>query len=334
MKAFDNFYDVESISDQEIAKYARDLEIDVAIDLSGHTKDSKTGIFSYRAAPIQINYLGYPGTLGADYFDYIIADEIIIPESSHEYYSEKIAYLPHTYMVDDRNRIPSTRIFSKTECEIPENTFVYCCFNNGNKLNVEVLNSWSNILLAVPNSVLWVSENNKTFQSNLLKEFKRFGIDSHRIIFAKRVQDMNDHLARYKLADVFLDTFPYNAHTTAMDSLKAGVPVITLISQSFAGRVAASLLTAIGLPSLITETQSQYESLAIELAQNADKLAAIKAQLASNYLTMPLFNTPLFTRHIEKAFSMMMDRYWSNLSPDNLRVLAQNPETTRQYDIP
>lgn len=326
MKVFDNFYDVDSLSDQEIAKFARDLEIDIAIDLSGHTKDSKTGIFSYRAAPIQINYLGYPGTLGADYFDYIIADEVIIPEAKHEYYSEKIAYLPHTYMVDDRNRIPSTRIFSKAECGIPENAFVYCCFNSGNKFNEEVIHSWSNILSAVPNSVLWVSKNNDTFKKNLTSEFKRLNIDSHRIIFAERVEDIKDHLARYKLADVFLDTFPYNAHTTAMDSLKAGVPVVTLISQSFAGRVAASLLNAIGLPSLITETQSQYESLAIELAQNADRLASIKTQLAFNYSSKPLFNTPLFTRHIEKAFSVMMDRYWSNLPPEHFRVSAQDAD--------
>jgi predicted O-linked N-acetylglucosamine transferase (SPINDLY family) len=176
------------------------------------------------------------------------------------------------------------------------------------------------ILSEVQNSVLWVSENNETFKANLLKEFKKLGIDASRIIFAKRVAEMKHHLARYKLADLFLDTFPYNAHTTSMDSLKAGVPVLTLISKSFAGRVAASLLNAIGLPSLITTSQDEYESLAINLAKNPDQLTAVKKQLADNYSTMPLFNTPLFTRHIESVYSMMVNRYWSNLPPVNLHV--------------
>ena len=165
--------------------------------------------------------------------------------------------------------------------------------------------------------------NNETFKTNLLKEFKKLGIDASRIIFAKRVAEMRDHLARYKLADLFLDTFPYNAHTTSMDSLKAGVPVLTLISKSFAGRVAASLLNAIGLPSLIRTSQDEYESLAIQLGKNPDQLTVIKKQLAENHSTMPLFDTPLFTKHIESAYSMMMNRHWSNLPPEHLHVSPQ-----------
>jgi predicted O-linked N-acetylglucosamine transferase (SPINDLY family) len=319
-KGFDRFIDVDEISDQEIAQFARELEIDIAIDLAGPTQYSRTGIFSYRAAPIQVNWLGYPGTIGAEYIDYIVADKIIIPEPHQQFYAEKVVYLPNTYMVDDSKRIPSTRVFRREEFGLPQNAFVFCCFNNDYKFNPQVLDSWSRILLTVKNSVIWISENNEYFRANIATEFRSRGIDSDRIIFAQRVEMMADHLSRYALADLFLDTHPYNAHTTALDSLKAGVPVLTLMGQSFASRVAASLLNAIGLPELITNTQEEYEALAIELAMNPQKLADIKLKLAKNRLTAPLFDTPLFTKNIEAAYIKMVERYRADLDTDHLLV--------------
>ena len=319
-KGFDKFLDVENIADKEIAQLARKLEIDIAIDLGGLTHRSRTGIFSYRAAPIQVNWLGYPGTIGSDFIDYIEADRTIIPDLHREFYVEKVAYLPDTYMVDDSQRVASSRVFTREECGLPENAFVFCCFNNDYKFNAKVLDSWSKIISATKNSVLWISENNKNFQSNIAIEFETRGIDQSRLIFAKRVELMTDHLARYSLADLFLDTHPYNAHTTAVDSLKTGIPVLTLMGQSFASRVAASLLNAIGLPELITSTQKEYEALAIELAMNPKKLEDIKYKLETNRLTAPLFNTPLFTKNLEAAYIKMMERYYADLKPEHIEI--------------
>ena len=307
-KGFDRFIDVENMSDLQVAQLARELEIDIAIDLAGPTQDSRAGIFSYRAAPIQVNWLGYPGTFGADFIDYIVADKTTIPESHQQFYTEKVVYLPDTYMVDDSKRIASSRIFTRQECGLPENVFVFCCFNNDYKFNPQVLDSWARILLTVQGSILWISENNQGFRANITAEFEKRGVNSSRIIFARRVELMKDHLARYKLADLFLDTYPYNAHTTAIDSLKAGVPVLTLLGKSFAGRVAASLLNAISLTELVTTNQEDYESLAIELASSTQKLAAIKRKLSQNLLTTPLFDTSLFTRNLESAYIKIYQR--------------------------
>jgi protein O-GlcNAc transferase len=319
-KGFDRFIDVDELTDREIAQLARELEIDIAIDLAGPTKHSRTGIFSYRAAPIQVNWLGYPGTIGADYIDYIVADKIIIPETHQQFYNEKIVYLPNTYMVDDSKRIASTRVFTRVECGLPQNTFIFCCFNNDYKFNPQVLDSWSRILLAAKKSVIWIPENNEYFRANITIEFNKRGIDSMRVVFAPRVDLMADHLARYTLADLFLDTHPYNAHTTAVDSLKAGIPVITLKGQSFSSRVAASLLNAVGLPEFITSTQEEYEALAIELATNPNKLTEIKLRLGNNCLTTPLFNTPSFTRNLEAAYIKMHERFQADLEPDHIVI--------------
>ena len=317
---FDRFIDVDDMSDREIAQLARDLDIDIAVDLAGPTQYSRTGIFSYRVAPIQVNWLGYPGTIGADFIDYIVADKIIIPESHQQFYAEKIVYLPNTYMVDDSKRTASSRVFTAEECGLPQNTFVFCCFNNDYKFNPQVLDSWSRILLTAKNSVLWISENNEYFKTNIATEFESRGIDADRIIFAQRVELMADHLSRYALADLFLDTYPYNAHTTALDSLKAGVPVLTLMGQSFPSRVAASLLNAINLPELITNTQEEYESLAIELAMNPEKLADAKLKLANNRLTTPLFDTPRFAKNLEAAYIKIYERYQLDLEPDHIAI--------------
>jgi len=317
---FDRFIDVENMPDLEIARLSRKFEIDIAIDLAGPTKSSRLGIFSYRVAPIQVNWLGYPGTIGNDFIDYIVADKTIIPESYREFYAEKVVYLPNTYMVDDSKRIASSKIFTRKECGLPEKAFVFCCLNNSYKFNPHVLDCWAKILLRINNSVFWISENNKYFKVNIINEFERRGINPSRVVFAQKIELMSDYLARCALADLFLDTYPYNAHTTAVDSLKAGVPVLTLMGKSFASRVAASLLNAVGLPELITNTQEEYETLAIELAMNPKKLADIKEKLAVNRLTTPLFDTPLFTKNLEAAYIQIYERYQSDLKPDHIFI--------------
>jgi predicted O-linked N-acetylglucosamine transferase (SPINDLY family) len=319
-QAFSQFIDVRGMSDLDIAKLSRELRVDIAVDLSGYTSDNRTGIFSYRAAPIQVNWLGYPGTIGANFIDYIVADKTIIPAQSEQFYAEKVVSLPDTYIVDDSKRLASSKVFTRAELGLPENVFVFCCFNNDYKFNPQVLDAWARILLQAKNSVVWISENNQSFKSNITAEFNQRGIDSSRVIFAQRQDLMADHLARYALADLFLDTCPYNAHTTALDSLKAGIPVLTLMGQSFASRVAASLLRAIGLPELIANTWEEYEALAIELAMSPQKLAQMKSRLADNRMTTPLFNTPLFTKNLETAYSKMYERYQADLPVDHISI--------------
>jgi predicted O-linked N-acetylglucosamine transferase (SPINDLY family) len=307
--SFDHFLDVQDKSDSEIVELARELEIDIAVDLAGHTQHGPTEIFSRKVAPIQINFLGYPGTSGAQYMDYIIADQIVVPEMNQQFFTEKIAYLPNTYMVDDSKRQPSSRVFTRTELGLPENGFVFCCFNNSYKFNKKTLQSWAKIILSVPSSVIWISGGNELFKNNIVTEFKRHGVDEARIIFAKRVDSMADHLARLSLADLFLDTLPFNAHTTAIDALKAGLPLLACTGEAFAGRVSSSLLNAIGLPELIVKTMAEYENLAIELATHPDRLAELKLKLQKNRATTPLFNTQLFVDNLESAYAKMYSTY-------------------------
>jgi protein O-GlcNAc transferase len=319
--AFDEFIDAEALGFDEIAKQAREEEIDILIDLTGFTDDARTEIFACRPAPIQVNYLGYPGTMGASYIDYIIADPALIPASHQSSYLEKIVYLPHSYLPhDDTSRRISDRSFERGEFGLPENGFVFCCFNNAYKLNPYLFRSRMKLLQAVEGSVLWLSENNATATNNLRREAAAAGVNPDRLVFAGRVPSSADHLARHRLADLFLDTLPYNAHTTASDALLAGLPVLTQIGETFAGRVAASLLTAIGLPELIVQTQEQFESMAIELATRPELMAAIKDKLVENRLTKPLFNTKLYTRHIESAYASMHQRHQSGLLPDHIYV--------------
>jgi predicted O-linked N-acetylglucosamine transferase (SPINDLY family) len=317
--AFDHYIEAQEMSDIEIAQLSRSFNIDIAVDLTGITASSRTGIFSYRAAPIQVNYLGYPGTLGADYMDYIIADKTLIPPQSQQFYSEKVVYLSNSYQVNDRKRIISERQFTRHELGLPENGFVFCCFNNNFKIIPATFASWMGILKAVEGSVLWLFQDNSWAAENLKKEAENHGISSNRLVFAER-QPLSEHLARHRQADLFLDTFPYNAHTTASDALWAGLPVLTMMGQSFASRVAASLLNAIGTPELITSTQEEYEALAINLVLNPNKLTNIKNKLANNRLTTPLFDTPLFTQNLETAYIKMMERYQADLKPDHIII--------------
>jgi protein O-GlcNAc transferase len=305
-RAFDQFIDVHKNSDKEIAQLARDIEIDIAVDLSGYTKDSRTGIFSYQAAPVQVSYLGYLGTMGVEYIDYILADKTLIPDGSATFYSEKIVYLP-SYQVNDRKRVISNKIFSKRELGLPENSFIFCCFNNNYKILPSIFDLWMRILIAVDNSILYLYAENQWAEVNFKKEAEARGVDSKRIIFGKHLP-ADEYLSRYRICDLFLDTTPYNAGTTASDALWTGLPVLTLMGQSFASRMAASLLNAIGLPELITNTQEEYEVLAIELATNSKRLEEIKLKLANNRLSAPLFDTPLFIKNLESAYIKMYER--------------------------
>ena len=318
-QAFDQYIDVSDMSDLEIAELSRNLKIDIAVDLGGFTSNSRTGIFSYRAAPIQLSYIGYLGTMGAEYYDYLLADKTIVSIESQKFYSEKIAYLP-SYQVNDRKRIISDRQFTRVELGLPENGFIFCCFNNNYKILPAMFDSWMRILNAVEGSVLFLYAENEWSKANLIQEASLRGIDSARLIFGAHIPT-EEYLARYRVCDLFLDTFPYNAGTTASDALWVGLPVLTLMGQSFASRMAASLLNAIGLPELITNTQAEYETLAIELAMNHQKLRDIKLKLANNRLTAPLFDTPLFVKNIEAAYLTMVEQYQADLESEHIFVV-------------
>jgi protein O-GlcNAc transferase len=317
--AFDQFVDVRTKSDSEVARISRELEIDIAVDMKGFTQDARTGIFSCRAAPIQVNYLGYPGTMGAQYIDYLIADPTLIPRGSLPQYSEKIVYLPNSYQVNDRKRQIANKEFTRAELGLPSTGFIFCCFNNNYKITPGTLDGWMRILKRVEGSILWLLEDNKTAVNNLRKEAQARDVSAGRLIFAQRMP-LPEHLARHRAADLFIDTLPCNAHTTASDALWVGLPVLTCIGESFAARVAASLLNAIGLPELIATTQEQYEAMAIELASNSGRLAQIRERLHRNRLTMPLFDTELFTKHLENAYTQMYERYQGDLSPEHIYV--------------
>ncbi len=321
--SFDKFIDVRFLTDKEIAELSRELQIDIAIDLKGFTQNTRFGIFAYRCAPIQVSYLGYPGTLAASYMDYIIADKTLIPEDSKKHYSEKIVYLPNSYQVNDSKRKISDRIFTRQELGLPEEGFVFCCLNNNYKISPADFDIWMRILKAVKGSVIWLLEDNKIAAENLRKEAEKRGVESERLIFAKRML-LDEHLARQKMADLFLDTLPYNAHTTCSDALWAGLPVLTLIGKSFASRVAASLLNAIELPELLTQSEQEYEAKAIELAMNPEKIKEIKAKLERKRLAATLFDTKLFAKHIESAYEEMYEKYQGDLTPDHIEITAIN----------
>ena len=316
----DYFHDVRSMSHKEVASLSRSLELDIAIDLGGFTQDTRTEIFAMQAAPIQVNYLGYSSTMGADYMNYIIADKTLIPENKQKYYSEKIVYLPDSFMVNDTKNKISKRIFTRQEVGLPEKGFVFSCFNHHYKITPIVFESWMRILTKVDESVLWLSDGNTTGIDNLKKEARKNNIDESRLIIAPRLDLREDHLNRIKLADLFLDTLPYNAHATTSDALQVGLPVLTQIGESFASRVAASLINSVDMPELITESQKEYEELAIELATSPDKLNAIKDKLQVKLISSPLYNTPLYTKHLEAAYLVMYERYQERLEPDHIYV--------------
>ena len=316
---FDSFIDVNGKSDQEVAELSRNMGIDIAIDLMGHTQDGRPGIFAHHAAPIQMNYLGYPGTMGASYIDYIIADPTIIPESNRKFYTEKIIYLPNCYQANDGKRAISDRSFMRNELGLPATGFVFCCFNQNYKITPQVFDSWMQILQKVEGSVLWLLEDSATAIANLKNEAQVRGITPERLVFAKSLP-LADHLARHQLADLFIDTLPYNAHTTASDALWAGLPVLTSIGETFPGRVAASLLKAVGLPELITYSQEEYVDLAIELANDPQRLRSIRNKLIENRSTTSLFDSTVFTKHIEAGYQKAYDQYHDGLPADHIFI--------------
>jgi protein O-GlcNAc transferase len=315
----DKIFDISRLSDSSAAALIGDNQIDILINLNGYFGWHRMGVFAQRSAPIQVNYLGFPGTLGARYIDYIVADPHVIPEDHQSFYKEKVAYLPNCYQANDNKKTIGSHVFTRQECELPDRGFVFCCFNNNYKIVPEIFDLWMQILLKLGDSVLWLFEDNQSSATNLRKEAATRGVNPERLIFARRIP-LQDHLARHRLADLFLDTLPYNAHTTASDALWAGLPVLTQIGETFAGRVAASLLTAIGLPELITRSPQAYVDLAVELATNPEKLAGIRSKLVGNRLTTPLFNTQLFTRHLEASYRAMYERYQAGLPPDHIYV--------------
>jgi predicted O-linked N-acetylglucosamine transferase (SPINDLY family) len=316
----DHFHDVRLLSHREVALLSRSVELDIAVDLGGFTQDTRTGIFAMRAAPIQVNYLGYSGTMGAEYIDYLISDSTLIPEDKKHHYLEKIAYLPDSFMVNDTKNKSSTREFTRKEAGLPEEGFVYSCFNHHYKITQGVFNSWMKILSQVDGSVLWLSDGNNTGISNLKNEAEKRGVDSKRLIFAPRLDLREDHLNRIKLSDLFLDTLPYNAHATTSDALQVGLPVLTRIGESFASRVAASLINSVNLPELITETQEQYEVMAIGLAKDKEKLKLIREKLKNNLPLSPLYDTPLYVKQLESAYEEMFERSQNGLGPDHIYV--------------
>ncbi len=321
----ENFADVRAKTDDEVAEFIRARELDIIVDLTGLTQQTRFGVLSRRVSPVQVNLLGYPGTMGADWMDYIIADPTVIPEDHFHFYTENVVWLPDTFQPnsyrsnENSDAIPE-RQPTRTECNLPETAFVFCCFNNNFKITPAIFDVWMRLLRAVPDSVLWLTKPNPVAESNLAKEAELRGLARERIIFAPRVDTISEHLARQCQADLFLDTLPYNAHKTASDALWAGLPVLTCAGETFAARVAASLLKAVGLPELITTSLEDYEALALKLAREPPLLGSIKAKLATNRDRHALFDTARFTRHLEAAYTTMWEQYRSGEHPKRFTV--------------
>jgi predicted O-linked N-acetylglucosamine transferase (SPINDLY family) len=321
--AFEHFIDASALNnDEEVARLLREQEIDIAIDLTGHTQDARTAIFAARPAPVQVNYLGYPGSMGAAYIDYIIADDFVIPEAARPHYAEQVVHLPDCFQGNDDRRVIDAQPQTRASHGLPEKSFIFCAFNNTYKLTPEFFDIWMRLLAAVPDSVLWLASGDASVQRNLRAEAERRGVAPERLVFSPRIR-YAEHLARLQLADLFLDTLPFNAGTTASDALWAGVPVLTCAGRAFSARMAGSLLRALGLPELITGSLAAYEARALELASNPATLGELRARLANHRTTHPLFDTRRFTRHLEQAYLAMQQRIDAGLPPDHLVIAAE-----------
>jgi predicted O-linked N-acetylglucosamine transferase (SPINDLY family) len=312
--AFDHFVDARSMTDRAVAELMRDRGIDIAVDLKGYTAGNRAGIFAYRGAPLQVAYLGFPATMGAPFVDYVIADRHIVPPELEAGYSEKIARLPGSYQVNDRKRRIAEIVPSRADAGLPAEGFVFCSFNNSYKIRPDAFAVWMRLLREVEGSVLWLLDDTAAAVARLKAAAEGHGISSSRLVFAPRVP-LDQHLARHRLADLFLDTFPVNAHTTASDALWAGLPLVTLQGETFASRVASSVLAGVGLPELVTQRWPDYEALALKLARDPQALARLKAHLESTRLTAPLFDTDRFRRHIENAYVTMYERSLKGEAP-------------------
>ena len=319
IKSVDVFEDVREMGFKDTALRSRQDKIDIAVDLKGHTQDQRLGIFAYRPAPTQISYLGYPGTIGAEFIDYIVADPVVVPSNRRSAYSEEIIYLPHTYQPNDDKRVISQKVTMKADMGLPEDGFVFCCFNSNYKISPAEFDIWMRLLGKVNGSVLWLLKSNRWAEQNLQREAEKRGIQANRLVFAEKLPH-DQHLGRQKHADLFIDTFNVNAHTTASDALWAGLPIVTKLGQGFAARVAGSLLTAVGLTELITENEQDYEALILELATNPVKLANVREKLAVNRLSQPLFDTQQYTKHLEDAYQQAYQNYFEGKSPQTIVV--------------
>ena len=325
MSSFDKFIDARLMGTLELTSLIRSFEVDVAVNLGGFTLNARTDLFASRVAPIQVNFLGYPGTMGADYMDYIIADKCVITEADSVFYDERIAWLPDTYLPTDSNLAVSESTPSRVDAGLPATGFVFCSFGNLYKLNPRLFGVWMQLLSAVDGSVLWLSTPDPQALNNLRLEAQRQGVNPERLVFADRVPLLEDHLARYRLADLFLDTTPYNAHTTAADALFVGLPVITCLGKTFPGKVASSLLQAIGMSMLVTESLEHYAQLALELSQDPVRLKGLKKKIIENKGLFPLFQTSQYCRHLEEALSTMMDQHQAGHGPSNFSVERKVP---------
>jgi len=316
---FDRFMDVRTVPDADVAAALRTMDVDIAVDLMGHTNEARAGILARRAAPVQVNFLGYPGTMGGRFLDYIIADPFIIPPGDDRFYSESVVRLPDTYQPNDRHRRIADRTPSRAELGLPETGFVYCCFNNSFKLNPPMFDVWMRILRKVDGSVLWLLEANDAVRANLRREAERRGVPASRLVFAPRAP-LDAHLARHRRADLFIDSLPYTAHTTASDALWAGLPILTCAGRSFASRVAGSLLHAVGLPELVTHDLASYEARAVALAGAPGELRALRTRLEEGAHRSALFDTDRFCRHLEKSYLTMWEIACRGESPRPIDV--------------
>jgi protein O-GlcNAc transferase len=321
-RAFDRFVDAEDRSDAEIAGMLREVEVDIAVDLMGPTEAARPGIFSYRPAPLQVMYLGYAGSSGASFIDYLVADRLVLPEIESGLFREKIIYLPDTFMGTDSKRAISATMPSRADEMLPEGAFVFCSFSNTYKISPEIFDVWMDLLREIEGSVLWLSGGNEAATINLRREAQIRGVAPERLIFARRVDRNEDHLARHRLADLFLDTSPLGAHSTVCDALWAGLPVLTCTGTTFGGRVATSLLFALGLEELVVDSSHAYKERALTLARNPELLASVKARLATNRLKFPLFNTERFTRHLEMGLISIWERHQRGEAPTVMHIPA------------
>ncbi len=317
--AFDRFLDASAMTDPEVVNLVRALPVDIAVDLKGFTNDARPDIFLDRVAPLQVSFVGYPGTWGAPCMDYLVADPVIIPPGAERFYAEKIVRLPDSYQPNDRNREIAAHVPTRAELGLPEQGFVFCSFNNCYKILPPVFDIWMRLLQQVPGSVLWLLASSSAAVRSLKNQAAARGIAPERLIFAP-VALQPQHLARQARADLFLDTLPCTAHTTASDALWAGLPVLTCLGQTFAGRVAGSLLTAAGLPELVTQNLADYESRALDLATAPAKLQELRAKLARNRLTCALFDTEKLCRHLEAAYLAMWERQRRGQPPAHIDV--------------
>jgi predicted O-linked N-acetylglucosamine transferase (SPINDLY family) len=319
IEAFDRFSDLKDASFAESAEHVAADGVDILVDLTGYTRDARTQILALRPAPVQVNYLGYPGTMGAAFMDYILVDDFVIPPGQQPFFTEKLVHLPGCYQVNDSRREISPHTPLRAECGLPDSGFVFCSFNNSYKITPEMFDAWMGLLKAVSGSVLWLLEGNRFAPANLRREAEARGVAKQRLVFAPR-KPLPEHLARHRLAGLFLDSFPYNAHTTASDALWVGLPVLTLAGRTFASRVAGSLLRTVGLPELITTSLADYQATALRLARDADSLAHLRTRLEANRMSSPLFDAGQFARNLEKAYSTMWDIYTRGREPRAFRV--------------